>query len=420
MGEAGGRPCSTCQYELWNVSRTSGLTRETAGNPQLRPSFTREQEVGIDMIAFNNKVQLELVYANQVSQDQIIIVPATVATGYSSLRANAGELTGHTLEATLQYNAIRNQAFQWTISATADKTDTRLTKWERSCYFGSNTSREHEYTCGGERMGDFWIFQFTKNVDQLPPWLQDRADEFKVNDDGYLVWVGRNAAGEVADWRDGLNEECYNVNSCGWGKLFQANGLTYRWGEPFLIRDAESVVTRFNLGSSLPDLNFGFAHNVRFRDLSLYAAFRGQLGGKIYNRGRNWAYVNLRHGDLDQRGKPDELKKTIDYYQRALGAGDSCNSRTSCGSFYDEFLEDATFLKMGELSVRYRLRRTTLQKIMGRYAPADLALGFSANELFTLTGYSGWDPESGTPLSRQESVGYPFLRTFRLTADITF
>jgi hypothetical protein len=121
---------------LWNVSRTSGLTRETAGNPQLRPSFTREQEVGIDMIAFNNKVQLELVYANQVSSDQIIIVPATVATGYSSVRANAGVLTGHTLEATLQYNAIRNQNLQWTISATADKTDTRLTEWERSCYFG--------------------------------------------------------------------------------------------------------------------------------------------------------------------------------------------------------------------------------------------------------------------------------------------
>jgi TonB-linked SusC/RagA family outer membrane protein len=420
MGEAGGRPCSTCQYELWNVSRTSGLTRETAGNPQLRPSFTREQEVGIDMIAFNNKVQLELVYANQVSSDQIIIVPATVATGYSSVRANAGVLTGHTLEATLQYNAIRNQNLQWTISATADKTDTRLTEWERSCFFGSNTSREHEYTCAGQRMGDFWIHKFTATTAELPSWLQGRADEFTINDDGYLVWVGRNAAGEVADWRDGLKEECYSSATCGWGKPLTANGFTYRWGEPFLIRDEEGVLSRLNLGSSLPDLNFGFAHNVRFRDVTVYAAFRGQLGGKIYNRNRNWAYANLRHGDLDQQGKPDELKKPIDYYQRALSNNDTCNSRTGCGSFYDEFLEDATFLKMGELSVRYRLRRATLQKVMGRYAPADLALGFSANELFTLTGYTGWDPESGTPLSRQEAVTYPLLRTFRLTADITF
>ena len=77
MGEAGGRPGFSSQYESWTISRTSGLARETAGNPSLKPQFTREHDFGIDILAFNNRAQLELVYARQTSRDQIIIVPAT-------------------------------------------------------------------------------------------------------------------------------------------------------------------------------------------------------------------------------------------------------------------------------------------------------------------------------------------------------
>jgi TonB-linked SusC/RagA family outer membrane protein len=421
MGEAGGRPGNQSQYESWNTSRTAGLTRETAGNPQLKPSFTREHELGADMILFNNKLSVELVYVRQKSTNQVIIVPATVATGFSSLSANAGELIGNSLEATLQFNAIRKKDFTWTVNLVANRDDSKLTEWDRSCFFGSNTVREHEYTCAGQRMGDFVIFDFVKNPNQLPSWLQGRADEFQVNDDGYLVWVGRDQAGAIASWRDGLKEQCYAVATCGWGKLFTANGFTYRWGEPFLIRDNAGVLEHFNLGRSFPDVGFGFTHNVQFRDISLYAGFRGQIGGKIYNRGRNWAYVQLRHGDLDQSNRPDELKKTIDYYQRGLGQSDDCNSVTGCGSFYSEFLEDASYLKFAELSLRYRLKQPTLRKALGNMAPTDLTVGASATELFTITGYTGWDPEgNGRANSRQEAITYPFLRQLRFTVDLTF
>jgi TonB-linked SusC/RagA family outer membrane protein len=432
MGEAGGRPCNTCQYEQWEFDRESGLFRGTAGNPQLRPSFTREQEFGIDLIAFDSKLQVELVYAPQVSRDQIIIVPATVATGYNSARANAGEMKGRTLEATIQYNPIRTKDFTWSIGAVADNTESTLTKWERSCFFGSNTSREHEYVCAGQEMGAFWIYEFLQSKSQLPFWLQGRADEFDINDDGYLVWVGKDpATGQPNNWRQGLtlqNGQCQGAssgtNTCGWGSQFTANGFTYRWGEPFLRRDSAGNLQRYNLGSSLPDVNFGFFSNLRYKGFSTTAQFRGQVGGKIYNRARNWAYNNLRHADLDQSGRAPELKKTIDYYQRALAQGYNCNSQSgtnsNCGNFVSEFLEDATYLKLSELTVRYRFVRNQLERIMGRVAPADLTIGLNATELFTLTGYSGFNPESGSPLSRQETIQYPHLRSLRLMVDLTF
>jgi hypothetical protein len=125
-----------------------------------------------------------------------------------------------------------------------------------------------------------------------------------------------------------------------------------------------------------------------------------------------WYYANLRHGDFDQSGKPDGLKKTIDYYQRALGQNDS--------GWVDLFLEDGTYLKLGEARVSYRARREQLSKIMGGIAPTEMTFGVNARNLFTLTGYSGFDPEVGSPLYRIDFVDHPFTRTLSFTVDITF
>ena len=120
------------------------------------------------------------------------------------------------------------------------------------------------------------------------------------------------------------------------------------------------------------------------------------------------------------QGKPDELKKTVDYYQRALGQNDTCNSLTGCGSFYSAFLEDATHLKLSEVRLTYRVGRDQLRRILGNAAPASLVFGIAGTELFTLTGYSGFNPESGSPLSRQEAITYPHVRSLRATLDLTF
>lgn len=409
MGEAGGRPDYSWQYELWGVNRASGLSRETAGNAALKPQFTREQEVGIDLIAFNNRMSLELVYAHQMTRDQMIVVPATVITGFSSVRANAAVMKGRSYEATLQAYPIRRQNLTWSVNAVADNSVTRITDWNRSCFWGSNAGREHEFTCAGERAGDFWVQNTVESRDELPVWLQDRADEFQINDEGYLVWVGSGNS-----WRDG------NAKNL-WGTSFQANGFTYRWGEPFRQVDDEGNVVRVRGGSSLPDVNFGFGSNLRYKNFSLYAQLRGQIGGKVYNRARHWLYGVAQHGDLDQSGKPDELKKPVDYYERGLAANSECNgSGSACTVYIDEFLEDGTHLKLGELSARYRFGRDQIRKVLGNMAPAEIAMGVNGRNLFILSGYSGLDPERGSPLSRVEYLNYPLLRLWTATIDITF
>src|SRR5690606_18667643 len=104
-----------------------------------------------------NRVQLELVYAKQNSRDQIILVPATVISGYASLYANAARVEGRTYEATITAYPIRTQNVTWSVNAVMDNSETKLVEWNRSCFWGSNAGRTHERTCAGERAGDFWM-----------------------------------------------------------------------------------------------------------------------------------------------------------------------------------------------------------------------------------------------------------------------
>jgi TonB-linked SusC/RagA family outer membrane protein len=412
MGEAGGRPNFADQFELWNVDRaTGGVSRYTQGNPNLKPQFTREQDIGIDIIGFNNRVQLELVYAFQTSRDQVITVPAINISGFSQVRANGGTIRGHTYEATIQAFPVRTRDFTWNLSVTLDKSGNEVTYWGRTCYVGTQDgfTGGNQFMCEGSQVGDFYMTKLTRTLDELPSWLQPIREQFQVNDDGYVVWVGAHAG---ASWRDGLTDKCRITGpaTC-WGTTLSRGGFTYNWGEPFLIRTEEGQFARPYVGTSIPDLNFGFTNNFTYRGFTFYTAWRGQVGGHVYNEARQYMYGSRRHADADQTGKPDELKKTARYYDRGLYAGNN---------WVGDYLEDATFLKLGELSFRYRFNQDQLRRVLGGAAPNSMNVGVNGRNLWTLTNYSGFNPESGSQTQRVEYITYPMTRSFTATFDITF
>jgi hypothetical protein len=235
--------------------------------------------------------------------------------------------------------------------------------------------------------------------------------------------VGKQADGTPNTWRDGIASagvaaRCSGSGSpvsggCGWGSSFAANGFTYRWGEPFRGWDeTNNEVWRKNMGSSLPDLSLGFNSNLRYKGLQTYLGFRGQLGGKIYNAARQWQYDELQHADLDQSGKAPEEKKTLDYYQRGIA--------NSGNNYIDSFLESGTFLKLAEARVAYRFNKSQMQRLLRGAAPTDLTLGLNGRNLHTFSNFRAFDPERGSPLSRVVGIGYPHLRSFTFTVDVTF
>lgn len=392
-GTAGGRPNFQDRFETWTALSSGEVTRGALGNRNLRPSKTTEQEFGVDVIAFD-RFSLQVSYIDQVTEGQLISIPVPAVTGYTSRVQNAGVMSGKTWEATLEARIIDHPDLRWSSTLIADRSRSTIDEWERSCY----VTLLVRY-CGGSSMSDIWGRRFLRSSADLPPMHAGSADQFDVNDEGYLVAVGTGNS-----WRDGLAKEL-------WGTTVTIDGVTYQWGVPIQMVDESGLPVVEKIGSSLPDVNLGWANSVYWRGFSIYTHMHAQIGGEVYNNTRQRLYNGRRHGDLDQASKPDERKKPEQYYVALYNTN----------AISEPFLEDGTFLKLRELSVRYNLDRDLLARIgLGNFAPRNIAIGIVGRNLLTLTGYSGFDPEVGSVLQRYDSFSYPNTRTFTGTVEITF
>lgn len=405
IGTAGNRPRFNYQYETWNVGvsadgETVNFSRGTLGNRQLRPEFAREQEVGLDM-AFLDRYLMQLTYADQRTENLILRIPQRAATGYSFQWDNIGAIEGQTWELSLEASLLQTQDISWNATLVADRSSSTITDWP----IPPLRSGIRIYEEGGS-LYNMYGSQFLTSIDQLAGIgiSQENWDLFDVNDQGYVVYVG-----EGNSWRDGQTE-----NAAGevlWNTRGTVDGRRYRWGFPIVDIDPETGEQRTHqIGDMQPDFGYGLMSNLQWKGASLHAHFRGQVGGDIYNYTRQRMYRLSQHGDLDQRGVPEERQKSRNYYR--LGLYNS-NATTSA------FVEDGSFLKLQALQLAYTFGRDQLG-ILGSAAPQNLKVGLTGRNVFTLTGYTGYDPDVGSVLNRYDNFGYPNLRQLTATMEITF
>ncbi|MDX1673161.1 MAG: SusC/RagA family TonB-linked outer membrane protein [Longimicrobiales bacterium] len=405
LGTAGNRPDFAFQYETWDVDvsadgQTVTFTRGTLGNRALKPEFAREQEVGLD-VALYDRYLLQLTYATQRTEDMILRRPQRAVTGYQYQWDNIGTIEGTALEMSLEASLIQSDNLRWTATFVGDQTTSTITEWPIAPLRDGLRIYDE-----GNSLYDIYGSQFLTSLDQLADiGLAGFEDEFDVNDEGYVVWVG---AGNT--WRDGLEDS--GTGRVNWETRTTIDGVRYDWGWPVAMFDpATGEQLTFKIGSMKPDFSYGFLSNVTWKGLSVHAHLRGQIGGDVYNYTRQRMYRLSQHGDLDQRGKSEETKKSRRYYQRGL---------YNNNIFTDPFVEDATFLKLQAIQLAYTFNRGQLGWLPGSMAPQNLTLGITGRNLFTLTGYSGYDPDVGTVLNRYDAFGYPNLRQLTATVEITF
>lgn len=389
LGTAGSRPDFEDQFETWTVSGTTGqISKGFLGNRELRPEVTTEHEAGVDFI-LANKYSVELSYIYQKTKDQIIQMSLPAHIGYSVQWQNSGIMEGRTLEATVQANIVSRADFSWSATLVADRTRSKIVQWNRPCYIDGLNN-----VCAGASLSEMWGDRFYKSLSDLPEHLP--AEEFQVNDDGYLVWVGAGNS-----WQDGL-----------WGTQGSIAGRTFKWGHPVRDLNDAGFANIQQIGYSAPDVQLGWLNNVRWHGVTLHTQVHAQVGGQVYNATRQRLYQHGRHGNLDQHGKPGYAKKTVDYYFTLYNAMDPTS----------EFVEPGSFVKLREVSLQYRLSRGQLTSFgrLGSIAPEGLTFGVNGRNLLTITRYQGFDPEVGNVLQRRDSFQYPNTRNFTGFVEITF
>jgi hypothetical protein len=392
QGTAGGRPDFNDQYETFSFTEGGGLEKATLGNKFLKPELATEREFGVDAI-FRNRFSLQLSYARSKVQDQLILVPLPGFFGYTAQWQNAGTVEGNTWEGTLEAQLVQRPNFTWRLGLVADRSRNRITEFNRSCF----TTNTIAYRCAGETLGAMYGFRFIGGANELPADAASRAAEFQVNDEGLLVWVGPGNA-----YTDGETKHL-------WGTTTTIGTTNYGWGMPITLKDATGSSAVVKIGDGNPDFHFGVSNNVSWRNFTAFALVDAQVGGQVYNQTNQRMYQWGRSADVDQVGKAQEKKKPVDYYVALYAANDPTGY----------FVEDAGFVKLREVSLRYRFGRQ-LTSALARFGAEGASVAVIGRNLLTLTGYKGYDPEVGGVLTRLDSFDYPRYRTITGSFEISF
>ena len=173
-----------------------------------------------------------------------------------------------------------------------------------------------------------------------------------------------------------------------------------------VINDAD----RTFIGDPNPDFTFGVANNVSFRGLDLRVMVQGVVGNDIFNANRIWT-----------EGMSSARNQTTAVAHRWTGPGSSNsmpravfgdpngNARAS-----DRYIEDGSYVRLKELTLGYALPGTLARRVNASTARVYLA----GQNLLTLTGYHGFDPEVG--VNGIDNNVYPVTRTMSVGVDLGF
>jgi hypothetical protein len=296
---------------------------------------------------------------------------------------------GSTLEATLEAQLYRKGTTSWKLGMTADRSRHHISEFNRSCIRTATIS----YRCVGEELGTMYGNAFVHAISQLPVVQQSAQGVFEVNDDGILVAVGQGN----------------HYTSGKWGTTVVSNGTTYQWGMPIVRLDSTGQQAIIKIGSGNPRFRYGISNNVSWKGFQLYGLFDTQMGGNIYNQNDQRSYQYNRSKIVDQTGKPDSLKKTVDYYALVYNGN----------AIEDWFVEPGGFVKLRELSLRYQLPRSLVARIPGNRG-VGASISVIGRNLKTWTRYSGYDPEAGSVINRLDSYDYPQYRNFTAVFQVQF
>ena len=277
----------------------------------------------------------------------------------------------------------------------ADRSRNTVTEFNRSCF----TTQTIAFRCAGVGLGEMYGFQFLHDKTYLPADAQSRVNEFDVNDEGLVVWVGADKKYTQGETPTG-----------GWGTTTTIGTSSYGWGLPIQRKDSTGSAAVIRIGDGTPKFKWGFTNSVTWRNFDVFTLIDAAVGGDAYNQTNQRMYQWAKSHDVDQAGKAQELKKPVEYYVSLYAANDPS----------DYFVEDAGYVKLRELSVKYRFgpRAVSLLRSVGARGAAVSLIG---RNLLTSTKYKGYDPEVGSnTLTRLDSFDYPRYRTFTGSIEITF
>ena len=402
IGTSGGRPAFDAQYQTYRVSAGS-IVPQTLGNENLKPELATEQEFGLDMV-IAERFRVQANYVKTTIEDQLLQAPLPSTQGFESQWINGATVKSNTRELSLEAALLERSNMVWTAQLNLDRTKNHISHLAVPPY------RISDYRAGlfireGETIGAYYGLHYPTSCAELPAGTD--CSQFQVNDDGFFVYVGAGNS-----YTEGKSKGL-------WGTNGEVNGYTYSWGLPISHLNSSFIPPDVYLGDSEPDLNASFLQNFEWNNFGLTVLFDSEWGAQVYNQTMQWSCRDGHCAEIDQTGKPEELQKPITYYG---ATGVYANNKNN-----SYFTEDADYIKLRELSVRYTVPENQLPATLQRAGLSQATINLTGRNLKTWTDYRGFDPEVGkntfggsAAVGRIDEYFYPNFRSIGIDVELIF
>ena len=366
--------------ELW-----PGAIQTAFATPDIKWEVSKTLNFGTDVSFFDSKLKVIADYFIKKNSDIILRVPIPLSTGASgtSPYVNAGNITNKGIEISATYGNTVNEfsyEFNGSITAINNRVDD-LGTGTQQIFGGIATQHDAETTItqAGGPVGAFYLIK----EDGL---FQTQEEINSYTKDGNLIQSNARPGDlKFVDYNDD-------------GKIDQ-NDRQY-------------------LGSPTPDFSFGFGSNLAWKGFDMKLYFQGTYGNKIYNGLRqDLEGMDAEHNYASSTLNAWTPSNTNTSMPRAVINDPNGNGQTS-----SRFLEDGSYLRFKTFQLGYSFSETLITK-MGL---SNLRLYVSADNIFTLTKYKGFNPDlggSGSVLDRGVDFGqliYPLSSTILTGVQLSF
>ena len=390
FGSVGNVPTSLYpSYSLYSVGATynenPGALISQIGNKDLTWEKTYTTGVGVDASFWQNRLHATLDYYIKNTSNILYQVPVTGLVGVTSIWKNIGKMRNTGIELTVGGDIIRTKDLTWNVTANISHNSNEL----RDLYKQRDAN------------GNYVVKPVLISDGTSIAGTAQRILEIGEPVDTYYMkeWAGVNPEDGKPQWY-----------------MDDANGNKVK-------TDSYSKASYYKCGKASPDVYGSFSTSLFYKNFDLQANFGYSLGGQIYSYYRqefdsDGAYAGDRNQMKLQKGwsrweKPGDIATHPRAMYNNQDKGNLASSR---------YLESSDYLKLRSLTLGYNFD-------LKKYGIQTLRLSISGENLFTITDYSGVDPElpAGTNdkgvLSVTSTGGtsvYPAVRKFMLGVNLTF
>lgn len=375
---------------------------EGIANPALGWESVITSNAGIDMGFLKDKIELTFDLYKKTTTKMLLFSTGPTFLGigaaWNDLKApigNIGQMTNKGFDMSITTHNITKTDLSWTSSLIfshysniLDKLLTESSSLTGSVYYAGNNIT---YTAPGHPLGSFYGLLYD-GIIRTQAELDASLPQF-----GYLHNEEQTWLGDVR-YKD-INGKDENGKLTGKpdGKIDEAD-YTY-------------------IGSPIPKFTFGFTNTVNYKSFDLSLFLQGSYGAKIYNFMR-WQLEKLDNTTNNQLVSVLD-RYTADNINGSLPRFTTTNSNNSIIS--DRYVEDGSYIRVQNLTIGYRLPTSIAQRIK----MTNLRVYLSAQNLYTFTKYSGYDPEigsydNGILLMNVDQGHYPNPRTITMGINVEF